>query len=60
MDNIDTPTTEWHNRRECHCGCDTFRFRAGDLQNILSANECRNCGHTLASHINLIRSRQAE
>ena len=60
IDKIDTPTTDWSGRRECKCGCDSFRFRVTTAEGNFYEKTCRNCGHPLSDHISLIRSRQAD
>jgi len=46
--------------RTCHCGCDKFRFRPVDPDNFDYMRNCNNCGHSLADHINIVRSKQSE
>jgi hypothetical protein len=43
----------------CSCGCDTFRFRVTTEDAEYYTNVCRNCGHTLAEHVDKL-NRDAE
>ncbi len=46
-------------KRSCECGCDTFRFKPEYVfDQHYEKNECRNCGHVLAQHLNI--SKDAE
>ena len=46
--------------RTCHCGCDKFRFRPADPDDFNFSRLCNNCGHTMAEHVTIVRSKQAE
>ena len=63
MDLRDLTTTERDKVRQCFCGCDLFRFKLNDhagVEQTLFYNLCRNCNHSLGSHVVIVRSHQAE
>jgi hypothetical protein len=44
----------------CKCGCNSFRFKWDHKPDeMLFENICSNCQHTLAEHIDIVRSQQA-
>ena len=49
--------------RSCMCGCKTFRFKMNEIKEgnddqELYYNICRNCNHTMAEHLKIVK--QAE